>query len=103
LRELFTGKTKATRQIARLRNDIRENRRFAASGTDAQTLKPSANGYDIFPAVVPTANRTYADRQTQAAFDAWNAGVQSLARMLTESTLETQALREHIRKLAGME
>ena len=31
------------------------------------------NGYNTAPAVLPAANRTYADRDTQAVFDAWNA------------------------------
>jgi hypothetical protein len=70
-------------------------------------LAPSAfevwaarEGYDIARAMSPSPNRMYADRQTQAASDAWNAGAKSLARMLTESTLETEALREKIRELA---
>jgi hypothetical protein len=57
-------------------------------------------GYSIAPAVLPAANRTYADRDTQAAFDAWVAGAHSIARMLTESTLETEALRERIQAIA---
>jgi hypothetical protein len=32
------------------------------------------NQYDISPAVLPTADRVYADRRTQEAFDAWTAG-----------------------------
>jgi len=31
-------------------------------------------GYNIAPAVLPAPNRTYADRDTQAVFEAWNAG-----------------------------
>jgi hypothetical protein len=62
----------------------------------------SSRGYEIAPAVLPAANRVYADRETQAAFDAWNAGAASVARMLTESTLETEALRERIKALAGV-
>ncbi len=61
----------------------------------------SSEGYDIAPAVLPGANRTYADRDTQAALEAWNAGAQSVARMVTESTLETEALRERIQTLAS--
>ena len=53
-------------------------------------------GYDIAPAVSPTAIRKYADRDAQAAFDAWNAGAAGVARILTESTLETEALREKL-------
>jgi len=41
--------------------------------------------YDIAPAVLPTEIRAYADRQTQAAFDAWNAGTAHVARIITES------------------
>jgi hypothetical protein len=61
------------------------------------------HGYNTAPAVLPAANRVYADRDTQAAFDAWNAGAASVARMITESTLETEALREKLLKLAGSE
>jgi hypothetical protein len=53
-------------------------------------------GYDIAPAVSPIPARTYADRDTQAAFDMWNAGAAHVARMVTESTLETEALREKL-------
>ena len=42
----------------------------------------------------------YADRETQLVFDAFNAGARSVARMLTESTLETQAFREKLLELA---
>jgi hypothetical protein len=57
--------------------------------------------YDIAPAVLPTPHRVYADRQTQAAYEAWTAGAASVARMFTDSTLETEALRERIRRLGG--
>jgi hypothetical protein len=57
-------------------------------------------GYNIAPAVVPADIRTYADRHTQAAFEAWNAGARSVARMITESTLEIEAVREKILTLA---
>lgn len=49
----------------------------------------------------PTDIRIYADVRTQNAFDAWQAGASSVARMLTESTVNTPALREKIRELAG--
>jgi hypothetical protein len=46
-------------------------------------LAPSAfevwaarEGYNTAPAVSPSDIRTYADRDTQAAYDAWNAGKQ---------------------------
>ena len=59
------------------------------------------NGYDIAPDTLPVENRVYADHDTQAAFDARNAGAGHVARMLTESTLETEAPREKIRQMAG--
>jgi hypothetical protein len=58
------------------------------------------NGYDLAPAVMPDALRTYADRHTQEAFNVWNAGVSNLARSITESTLETEPLRERIKHAA---
>jgi hypothetical protein len=61
------------------------------------TLAPSpfeqwaaSHGYDISPTVLPGAICQYVDRDTQAAFEAWNAGAQSVAKMITESTLETR-------------
>jgi hypothetical protein len=65
-------------------------------------LWAAENQYNIASAVFPVADCVYADRHTQAAFDAWNAGAASGSRMLTESTLETEAFREKIRQLAGM-
>jgi hypothetical protein len=59
-------------------------------------------GYDTAPAMLPAANRTYADRDTQAVFDAYNRGAGDTARMMTESTLETPALRERIKTLADL-
>ena len=59
----------------------------------------SDNQYDLAPAVLPAENRVYADRHTQDAYEAWTAGAQSVARMLTDSTIETEALRERIRRL----
>lgn len=59
-----------------------------------------ANGYDTAPAVLPAADRLYADRLTQEIYDAWNAGSANTARMLTDSMLETEALRERIQALA---
>jgi hypothetical protein len=46
--------------------------------------------------VLPPRNRVYADRDTQAAFDAWNARAASIARMIAGSTLDTEALRAKI-------
>ena len=63
----------------------------------------SAHGYNTAPAVAPIPTRTYADRDTQATFDAWNAGAAHLARMLTESTFETEALRQKLLAIAVSE
>ena len=63
----------------------------------------SAKGFDISFAVCPDRTRVYADRRTQEAFDAWNAGASSVARMVTESTIETQPLIERMRELADSE
>jgi hypothetical protein len=63
----------------------------------------SDRGYDLTPAVSPSDIRQYADRDTKAAFDAWTAGAQSVARMVTESTLETEALREKLLAIAVSE
>lgn len=56
--------------------------------------------YDIAPAVSPSETRQYADRRTQEAFYAYRAGQRNVARMITESTLETEALRERIKAIA---
>jgi hypothetical protein len=60
-------------------------------------------GYDIAPAVLPDLNRIYADRATQEAFDIWSAGAASVARTLTESMFDTEALQERIIALAALE
>jgi hypothetical protein len=57
---------------------------------------------DTAPAVFPDSTRVYADMHTQTAFECWNAGAAQLARTLTESTLDTEALREKIQKHAGL-
>ena len=79
-----------------------------ASIKSGLTLAPSPfeiwaarEGYDVSPAVSPTPTRVYAGRRTQEAFDAWTDGAQSVARMFTESTVETEALREKVLKLAS--
>ncbi len=59
--------------------------------------------YDLAPAVVPAPDRVYADRQTQAAYEMWQHGAATVARMVAESTLDTPALREKILALAGLE
>lgn len=60
-------------------------------------------GYNVAPAVLPCPLRQYADRDTQAAFRAWNGGSANTARMVTESTLETEALREKLKAMAVSE
>ena len=57
-------------------------------------------GCNIAPAAVPAPDRRYADRDTQAAFDAWDAGCRYVAMIMTEFTLEAEALREKIQPLA---
>jgi hypothetical protein len=71
------------------------------------TLAPSPfelwaarEGYATAPAVASTPDRKYADRQTQAAFDAWDAGCRYVAMIVTESTLETEALCDKLKALA---
>ncbi len=59
-----------------------------------------ANGYNTAPAVSSSDLRTYADRDTQAAYEAWNAGAAHVARMVTESDWETEALRKKLLALA---
>jgi len=56
-------------------------------------------GYDITPAEHPDC-RVYASPITQDAFEVWQARGEHIARILTESTLDTEALREKI--LAGI-
>ena len=58
-------------------------------------------GYDTAPAVSPCPLRQYADPQTQAAFNAWTAGGRKVARMVTTTTLDTEALREKLLAIAG--
>jgi hypothetical protein len=61
----------------------------------------SDNQYDITPAVVPAENRVYADRQTQAAYEAWLDGARYVARMHFDSTFNTEAFRDKIREFMG--
>ena len=58
------------------------------------------HGYDIARAVLPDS-RVYADRRTQEVYEAWTGGAHWVARILTESTIDSPALREKIRALAG--
>jgi hypothetical protein len=60
----------------------------------------TSEGYNTAPAVLPCPLRQYADRGTQKAFVAWNAGGSIVAQMVTESTLETEALRDKLKALA---
>ena len=67
------------------------------------SLAPSAfevwaarEGYNVAPAVSPCPLRQYAERDTQAAYEAWRAGAAHTARMVTDSTLEAEALREKL-------
>jgi len=60
-------------------------------------------GYDLVPAVSPTESRHYADRVTQAVYEAYKAGSAEVARMVTESTFETEALREKLLAIAVSE
>jgi hypothetical protein len=57
-------------------------------------------GYDTAPAEVPCPLRQYADIVTQKAFEAYQAGAADTARLVTQSTLETEALREKLKALA---
>jgi hypothetical protein len=66
-------------------------------------LLAPANGYDIAPAMSPTDIRGLCRLRNPAAFDTWTAGARTVARKLTESTLETGPLRDEILRLAGPE
>jgi hypothetical protein len=60
----------------------------------------TANQFDIAPAVLPAPDRVYADRNTQAVYEAWMAGGAHVVGMLMEATFETEAFREKMRELA---
>jgi hypothetical protein len=60
-----------------------------------------AKGYDTAPAMVPCPLRQYADRDTQKAYERYKAGAANSARMVTQSTLETEALREKLLAIAA--
>jgi hypothetical protein len=62
----------------------------------------SVNGYNTAPAVSPIATCIYANRDTKA-YEAWNAEAAHVARIVTESTLETEALREQLLAIAVSE
>jgi hypothetical protein len=66
-------------------------------------LWAAREGYHIAPAVSPCLLRQYADPDTQAAFEAYQAGAAHTARMVTESILETEALREKLLAIAASE
>ena len=60
-------------------------------------------GYNIAPAVCPSPIRQYADPDTQKLFEAWTAGARVVARMVTESMLDTEALRAKLLAIAVSE
>ena len=62
-----------------------------------------SRGYDTAPAVIPSSIRQYADSRTQEVFDAWTAGGRIVAQMVTESTLETEALSKKLKAIAVSE
>jgi hypothetical protein len=79
-------------------------------GNKSIALAPSAfevwaqaNGYNVDPALSPCPLRQYADRETQKAFEAYQAGVANTARIITESMLETEALRGKLLAIAVSE
>src|SRR5271170_5212981 len=59
------------------------------------------HGYNTAPAVSPAPTRKYADRQTQGVLEAREDGATTVARMLTESTLDTSALRQRCANSPG--
>lgn len=61
----------------------------------------AARGYDLTPALLPTADRVYADARTQEAYEIWTAGAQWVACMVTQSIIETEAMREKLLRLVG--
>jgi hypothetical protein len=63
-------------------------------------LWAAREGYNVARAVSPCPLRQYADDATQKAFEAYQEGVAYTARMVTESTLETEALRDKLKALA---
>jgi hypothetical protein len=63
----------------------------------------SARGHDLTPAVSPSDIRQYADEHTQKVFGPWSAAACYVAGIVTESMLETTALVQRIRGLAGIE
>jgi len=74
----------------------------ARSLTRAIPLRANGSGARIphNPRVSPDSLRVYADRGTQDAFDIWNAGAAHVARMVTESALEIEALRDKLKAIA---
>ena len=57
-------------------------------------------GCNIAPAAVPAPDRRYADRDTQAVLDAWDAGCRYVTMIMMEFTLEAETLREKMQALA---
>jgi hypothetical protein len=48
----------------------------------------SSRGYSIAPAVLPSANRVYADSQTQEVYEAWCDGVAHGSRDVSRGMVE---------------
>jgi hypothetical protein len=71
-----------------------------ALGPSPFEIWAAREGHNTAPAVVPCPLRQYADRDTQRAYEAYQAGAAETARMVTESTLETEALRDKLKALA---
>ncbi|WP_263353335.1 hypothetical protein [Acidicapsa acidisoli] len=71
-----------------------------ALAASAFELWAAREGYNTAPTVSPCPLRQYADCDTQKAFEAYQGGAADTARMLTESTLETDALRDKLQALA---
>jgi len=61
----------------------------------------SDRGYDVALAVLPAPDRVYADRQTQAAYEAWLDGARYVTRMHFDSTFNTETSRDKIREFMG--
>jgi hypothetical protein len=58
-------------------------------------------GYDLTPAKPPDEHRIYHALRTQDVYAAWRGGAAYIVRMLTESMLNTEALREKLFEFAG--
>jgi hypothetical protein len=70
---------------------------IATSSSRSWPASGPSHRHDIAPTPLPTANRIYADRRIQVAYDARTAGARHVAQMLRDSPIGTEALREHSR------